>query len=491
MPKMNLSHRSTGWLSACILIVLFIWLTRLIAIDRFPPFIDETIHIEGSELMIEGNPLPMVDLGRQLTYGWLTLFQPHLASPIWVARVATVLAMVLGVAAMMGIGRLLAGGLGGLLAGLLYAFSNYHFFFGRLALADPIAAAAILLAVYFGCRLVRRINSGDAVLSGVFLFLGVIAKVSVLPYLGIPLAAIIGAAQRGSNLRSLMKWLVIASGVSLGLVVGFIGGLRLLKYDFLSNSFSYAISNRGNQPLSNLINPERLFLNARSVFDLGGQYLGGLMIVVLVLSALYLVWKRQWYLPLCLFAPLVPVIGSQVQETRFLFIAAALLLVCGAVVLARLMRKRTGIVVVGSQLALWAVFQWLPFFRAASLDPLDWNLPYWDKLQYVESDGAGFGLAAVLDVLGQQPAAEVLGILPNCNALRYLATQRVPVSCPLLNPRGENIPELMALMESKRGQGSYVVLQAVPYVPNTAPGTLIESIQPPGNVPPIRIYRLD
>lgn len=40
-------------------------------------------------------------------------------------------------------------------------------------------------------------------------------------------------------------------------------------------------------------------------------------------------------------------------------------------------------------------------------------------------------------------------------------------------------------------KGSYVVLQAVPYVPDAAPGTLIESIPPTSNVPPIRIYRLD
>lgn len=488
---MSLSRSYIVLLFASVLILLFIWLTRLVAIDRFPPFIDETIHVNGSELMLKGNLLPMVDLGRQLTYGWLMLFQPHLASPIWVARVATVLVMGLGVAAMMGIGRLLAGWRGALLAGLLYGLSNYHLFFGRLALADPVAAALILLAIYFGCRLVRRINSWDAVLVGIFLFLGVIAKVSVLPYLGIPLAAVVGAYRWGSHPRELVKWLVIASGVSLGLVLGFIGGLRLLKYDFLSNSFSYAVTNRGNQPLSNLINPERLFYNALSIVDLVGEYLGSFIVLLLILAVLYLLWKRQWYLPLCLFAPLILVVVSQVQETRFLFITVSLLLLCGAVVLARLMRNRLAMAVISMILILWAVFQWLPFFSAASGDPLDWDLPYWDNLQYVESDGAGFGLVSVLDVLEQQPLAEVIGILPNCNALRYLATNRLPVICPLLNPRGENIPELIALMDSKRGQGGYVVLQAVPYVPDSAPGTLIESIQPPGNVPPIHIYRLD
>jgi hypothetical protein len=330
----------------------------------------------------------------------------------------------------------------------------------------------------------------DAVLVGVFLFLGVIAKVSVLPYLGVPLAAVVSYWRKRSR-RALLTWLVIASVISVVLVAGFIGALRLLKYDFLSNSFSYAMTDRGNQPLANLINPERLFYNALSVFDLIGQYIGPLVVILLVLSALYLVWRREWYLPLCLFAPLIFVVISQIQETRFFFITVALLLLCGSVVLARWMRTRLTIVAVSGLIVLWGVAQWLPFFRAGLGDPLELPLPHWDVLQYVESDAAGFGLVAVQEALVQYPPAEVIGILPNCNGLRYLSTGRLLVTCPLLNPRGENIPELTALMESKRGQGGYVILQAVPYVPDTAPGTLLTSIQPPGSVPPIHIYRLD
>ncbi|MBZ0287020.1 MAG: glycosyltransferase family 39 protein, partial [Anaerolineae bacterium] len=182
-PTAHTANQTRASIGVLILIAGF-WLTNLIAIDRFPPFIDEMIHVHGSEQVFTQSPLANANLGRQFTIWWMAVFQAYQGSPFWISRVVTVLAGILGMAAAIGIGRTLGGLWGAILTALLFQFSAYHYFFGRLALADPIGAAAVVLAIYFGLRLSRRWHWIDAVLTGACLFLAVGAKVSTLPYLG-------------------------------------------------------------------------------------------------------------------------------------------------------------------------------------------------------------------------------------------------------------------------------------------------------------------
>jgi hypothetical protein len=133
----RLTHRLHRRLSVAVLFLLLFWLTRLIAIEQFPLFLDETTHIDLGERTLTTSPFYDADLGRVFA-GWLQYaVQSYANEPVWVARVATVLAVLPGVAAVLAIGHLAAGlwGLG--LAGLFYLFSAYHLFFERLALADP------------------------------------------------------------------------------------------------------------------------------------------------------------------------------------------------------------------------------------------------------------------------------------------------------------------------------------------------------------------
>ncbi len=494
----------------CVGILLVIWLTRLIGIDHFPPFIDEMIHVHGSELGYTVSPLMNADLGRQGTIWWMMAFQAHLGSPVWIARVATVLALLPGIAALMATARLAVGYWGAALAGLLFLFSNYHMFFGRLALADPIAGSAVLVAIYFAARLIKRRSLFDALLVGILLTVGVVAKINVAPFLGVPIAAALclhpsikkyviqnphpnppPQAMEGA-IRGQVMWLVVALGTAGMLIGAFVLGLRVFGYDFVTNSVSYALTNRGNASINGMVDTSRLIGNIRATFDLLSGYLGVVTVVLLLVAQVVLTIRRQFYVVLCLLGPMVAIWASLIQESRFLVVPVALLLLGGAIVLAGLIRERGRVIKVAAiaMIGIWAVVQWLPFTVVGINQPNELPLPAVDVAQYINSDAAGTGYPEARDFLAAYDVREVIGLVSNCQAFRYLTMSSYTVDCPTLNPNGSSIPALVDLMNQKRGADVFVLLQQIPYVPDVVPGKLLTMIERPGGGPSISIYQL-
>jgi hypothetical protein len=473
-------------------LIFCLFISHLIGIDRFPPFIDETIHIHGSEQGYNQSILANANLGRQFTMWWMMLFQAHQGSPIWMGRVATLLAVLPGVAALMGIGKLAAGNWGMGLAGLIYLFSSYHFFFGRLALADPTAASATFIAIYAAYRLSRRYQISDAVITAFFLFIAVGVKISALPYLGIPIAAALTLHPVKHTLRKQIQWGLVALGTAIALVSAYIIGLRIFKQDVFSNSVSYALTNRGGTAASTLLDVGRILNNIRFTLDILTVYLGTPVLILALLSMLILIIRRRWYIPLCAIAPLAIIWINQIQESRFLFAAAALLLLSLALVAGDFLRtQRRVIQFIGLGLVLsWGVLQWLPFVLTAGNNPVDLNLPAADFAQYVRSDASGFGLPDVRTVLRDRQPTLVIGLLANCQGLRFLALNDFPMLCPNLNPNGEDIAELAALLDDNRTNGVYAVLEQLPFVPSSANGKLIAVIERPDGGPTLSIYDL-
>lgn len=474
----------------CVLIAT-IWAINLMGIDSFPPFIDEMVHIHGSEQAYKQSILTNSNLGRQFTIWWMMLFQAHLGSPIWIGRVATLLAVLPGVAAMMGIGRLMAGVWGAALTGLFYLLSTYHLFFGRLALSDPIATSAVLLAIYFAYRLSRRAHWSDAILCGVFLFVAVGAKVSVLPYFGVPIAAALTLRPNKRPWRQQIQWGAAALGTATILLIIFVGGLMAFGHDYFSNSVSYALTNRGATSLQTLLNPGRIANNVSFTINLLGGYFGAAL-VGLVAAVLVLLFKRRFYLPLCLLAPLLIIWINQIQESRFLVTGVSILLVCGGVATALILqnRPRSFQFAVLAVIAIWGILVWMPFTRAAIDDQPDLPLPQVDLLQYVYSDASGFGFREVKEVLQSQDTQQTIGLLANCQGLRMLSIGQLTITCPTLKPNQEMIAELEELIEKSRAPGVYAVVEQLPYVPQEVEGNPIAVIERPGGGPTLTIYDL-
>jgi len=475
-----------------VILLLAFWITRLLAIDVFPPFIDEMLHVHVSERAAQQSPFVQADLGRLLTIWWHLIFRSYAAAPIWIARAATVLAVLPGVAAAIGLGRLAAGLWGALLAGLLYLFSAYHQFYERLALADPLSGAALSLALYFAYRLARRADLRDAAAAGIALYVAFLAKVTALPYLGIPLAAALTLRPAGRTWREQGRWLAVALIIPIALIGVTVVGLRLREYDLLTNSLGYALSNRGPVEAGEVFSLSRIADNIARTFDVLAGYTGVAAAGLLLAAVIVLAIRRRLYLPLCLLAPLALVWLSRPQTSRYLLVPMTILLLCGAVALANAVRRRGRAAQVAALglVLLWGAAQWLPFAWTAARTPLDIPLPPGDYEEYVLSDAAGFGLAEARDYLRPLAPREVLGLLSNCQGLRYLSWQDFPVTCQRVSPNGEDIPTLAALMDQRRAAGVYVVLEDSPYVPAAAPGRLLTVIERPGGRANLAIYDL-
>ncbi len=462
-------------------LLLGLWLVRLPGSGAFPPFIDEGVHIWFGERSLQTSLLVYAAEGRLFTIWWLLLFQPHLAASLWVARAAVVLAVMPGAAAVLATGRLGGGGWGMICAGLLYLLSAYHHFYDRLALADPLASAGVMLAVYFAYRLSRRAVAADAALTGISLFLAVGAKVSALPYLVVPVLAALTLRPPHAALRDRLRWLAVALGVAVGLTGAFALGLGLLGY----NPF-VLIGVHNPHAAADLLT--RTLTNAAEITGVLAVYTGAVVFALLVLAVIGLMRRvRTAYLGLCCVLPALVLLVSERQSTRFYLPLMTLLLLCGALALAQLTSQRRGLRVLALVLiGVWGGLQWLPFTRTADYT----MLPARDYAEYVASDASGFGLNAARQTLRDAGARRVIGLLANCQGLRYLALPDFPVECPRVNPNGEDIPHHRELLEQNRAAGTFVVLEAIPYVPDSAPGRQMAVISRPGGGPALTLYDL-
>ena len=85
---------------------------------------------------------------------------------------------------------------------------------------------------------------------------------------------------------------------------------------------------------------------------------------------------------------------------------------------------------------------------------------------------------------------EVIGGLPNCQALRYMTLGALPVTCPQVSPDPATGAALLELLDARREAGVYLMLENNPYIPQNVPGELLTIIDAPVARPALKIYRL-
>lgn len=480
-----------GWGTA---LLLAYWSARLAALAAFPPFMDEVLHLQVTEQMARLSPLVSADLGRLFTVWSFALFYPLGSDPIWVARLVTLLAALPGFAAVIALGRTLGGRPSGLLAGLLVLFSAYHHFFERLALADPISSALALVALAFAARLSRRADWRDAALCGLALFAAFGAKTNALPYFAIPVIAALTLRPPGAGWRRRAIWAGVALAVGLGLSTALVAALALFGYDYVLNSFAFVATNTWTfdaVPAAPLLDAGRILGNTARTLDMLNVYAGPAMIAAGALGVAALARRRRGFLPLAFLLPVAVLWFSRPQETRYWAAPVATLWLAAVVAAAPLLRHRRARLTAVALAGIWALTYGLPFMLdAAQPHTLAGRLPFADFSQYAASDAGGFGLAETRDALLERQPRAVIGVLSNCNGLRYLAWRRLPVECPPMRPDGQDIAALTRLMVERRAPGVYVVLEESPYAPPDAPGERLLTIARPGGQASLAIYDL-
>lgn len=478
---------SRKYLAGMISLLLVFFATRLIAIDQFPMFTDEAFHIRFARNVVDKGVLSNAEEGRQLTIWLYTLVQADQNAAIFVARAATLLTLLPGLAALIASGWRLAGLWGALFTGLLLQFSVYHMFFERMALADPVSASALSVALYLT---IRRGGLRGALLTAMMLFIAFAAKVSALPFVALPLAGAVFRRPAGQSWRQSLGWAGLAMGTGGLLIAGFSAVLIWQQHD----PFFYLLRGTGESSdglMALLLT--RIPSNIQSTLVNLSGFLGVHGLLLLGVALLVLVLRRRWFLPVLVAGSMAIFWLNNRPDTRHLIIPVNIALLAGGVVLADLARGRSrlwqrGLVVL---VIVMGLLTWLPFSLTLNSDPAALSFIGWnDYHQYIASEGSGSGLAEVADVLAGYQPQQVLGLFANCWALEYMAADQLPITCPRVNPNGSDVPALTQLLHDSRAEGVYAVLETIAYVPAESPGRLVATIERPANGPQLRIYDL-
>lgn len=441
----------------------------------FPPFIDEGFFIAEAEQTAEQGPFYSAQYGRTFTVWAITAVQAYRNDGLLTARAIVLLAYLPTIAASIGIGRLMGGLPGACWAAALIGFNTLNFTFARLAISDTTATAAVMVAVYFAYRLSVRRRLWDAVWCGVALFIAVGFKLSVLVYLGVPIAAAISLFPRGESPR---KWRVNALWAGVALLVG--GGLSAL--------FSLILAWRGYGSIVSLFfiyNPEGIQLgqipkHLITSMEWYADYLSLPFAVAAAFSVLWLVARRQWFLPLCFVGPGIVFWLNSAQFSRYYLTPMTLLSMClvaALIDLSHLINRRRVTLSLHAAATVWIAAVFLPFVLTAYSDPSLLPLPQRDMDEYLLGDSSGAKLDQVLAVLREEGAELVIGGLANCNGLRFTANNQPEVICPKLNPSDAGGTAVQAMFAADPKRKTYAVLESLPYVPQSVNGTLLVEIE--------------
>src|SRR5688572_26588751 len=148
---------------------------RLHGLLRFPVFIDEAFHIGWARDVWSLHPFGSADEGKALI-AWVFAPLWPFENGLWLSRAAVVIAGMVGLAALLALGKRLVGHSAARFAGLLMVLVPYTFFFDRLAFADSVAASFGLVAAALIVYAIDTRRRSIAVLAGVALTLALLVK---------------------------------------------------------------------------------------------------------------------------------------------------------------------------------------------------------------------------------------------------------------------------------------------------------------------------
>ena len=331
--------------------------SRLLVLEAMPPFIDEAYVLDMGRTMMETSPFYRAEEGRTLAaWYWLGLQAPYQA-PFWVARYANVLVAALGLGAALGMARQ-AGGLPALLTtAALLTFSRFHTFFDSFAGTESLLAGFVLVSVALTHRLRRRVRYTDAALAGAALFVACGMKISALPFVVVPALGVLTLP--GVTVRQRVMWGAVAYGSFGALFGGFVGVMMW----------------RGYQPLHHLLRASGggadLVARTQDIFNAYATYTGAALGGLLLVLAVYLAFRRRFFLLSVLVVPAGVLWLSGGYFTRYLYPHLSVLMVCAAVA-AGLTRRR----IVPLALAAVALVGWVPFvWQFVAGDPAGLDIP--------------------------------------------------------------------------------------------------------------------
>lgn len=446
------------WLSLLIAscLLLLYWYSRIHDLLSFPIFLDETVHIQWAKDIYDLHPFTGASNGKLFGLWWIALFGLEGDGIIFVIRAATILFQTITIAGLFSLGRYFGGRWGAFLASSFYILSPYALFYDRFALVDSYVAVFGIMTAWFSIRYTALGKRHDATLAGFMLVGAILAKASgvmlwVVPFLAYWLLGRLKWPQRIMG--------IVWTYVSLLLIwLSFDAVLQGRGYRYFSTATTLVGSGVDD---SILMRVWHNIISADGILTIDALYFSiPFMMLVLLCAIFYLFqnWRNSLFLLASMALPLGGLLAfaTKLSPRYFQFhVPFTFLLAASAIfVLARYLHQRFKLALAVLPLlvlSIWGAIFALPFHQQYFHDPTQLAIPRLDRLEYIQSDAAGFAVIDVANYLKETSEAArqsyyVLGLLPNCDALAiYNRSQDlITVDCPLLKLDRSTQPEIDA-----------------------------------------------
>ncbi|HLA41923.1 MAG TPA: glycosyltransferase family 39 protein, partial [Aggregatilineales bacterium] len=157
-----------------------------------PGYADESHHLRRAEVAWDFNIDGYASYipGKLLLYYYLGLFETQRENYLPVSRLAVALITLLGGAGIYAIGKELIDQRVGIMALFLYIVMPFTLFYDRMALADPLTLAVLMLATWSLLLWVKKPTIKRGAITGVLLILPPLAKLTALAVVAAPVLAV-------------------------------------------------------------------------------------------------------------------------------------------------------------------------------------------------------------------------------------------------------------------------------------------------------------
>jgi 4-amino-4-deoxy-L-arabinose transferase-like glycosyltransferase len=439
--------RTFHWIAVALIFIFF--LTRVYHLLALPFFFDEASHLTRAQNVWLGKPFYLLETGKALA--------PYLAAAFWPFQGATFLGRyvvvflgAIGLASAYAVGRELHSRTAGLFIMILWIACPQLFFYERMALVDTTISAMAMLALFLAIRTLRGGKISMAVGCGVALALTVLAKLTGIVYLCIPVLVLLCVPAKQPILRRLRG--VFIAYIVLGLIL--IGPYLYIKStDSDPTGQQYGLTTTSLDDLSS-----RMQGNLDRAKQADITYLSVPMLIVIFGAGAYLLtmMPRRAVMLILLAAVLIGAVTFAGESIwlRYVVPSTPFMLLWTAIALTVFMATWKDMarpvqvafaLVPAIVLGLW-VFSWgLPFMLTAYTNPAALTLPncfQCDQTEYVRWIPSGFGIREAVEYIQQNVKTPevIIGSAVNCNTARLMMPYDSPITfkCYDLNWGGGN-----------------------------------------------------
>lgn len=447
-------HRVLMIYAGLVVLLLLQFFLRSHHITELPFFWDENRHMVRAADVVDGVHPAKNSNGKFLLYLYLAPFHPERSVALHVSRTAVALFSLLGSAAMVALMRRLFGLGAAFWALAFYALVPFALFYERMALADPMAGALMVLTAYASVRMAQHPTYRVAIVAGALASMATMAKVTVtFAAVAMPVLAAYSLGNHPqSSGQSTFQWMVarwrrywwfwVAAGLSYlilwlpTVIPAFVSGLQGDDYvlidqtsidtSFLSENDEVRYDEFPNQIITMLSLGMTLFLMSGIVLGLRcfprrAILLVGWVALVWGPTAI-LVWRTQTRYLMAAVFPLAMLFGAALIHLITLIPET-------------LYYRRMAWAGAFGAFALWAVLFAVPFANNAANHAENLEVTRWDNRDYYQSPWNGYALIESLDYLqtngdpGADQVVNVVSVSQMCPFMDLYAFPDTSLTC--------------------------------------------------------------